>query len=126
MAKKIFLYRGKTLEELQQLTEKELSLLLPSRQRRNLRRGLTDSKKKLWKKIEMKDQVKTHLRDMIVMPSMIGKTVKIHTGKEWAPVFLEADMIGSYFGELILTRKKVNHSAPGIGATKSSAHTAVK
>ncbi|MEK6963442.1 MAG: 30S ribosomal protein S19 [Nanoarchaeota archaeon] len=126
MAKKIFLYRGKTLEELQQLTEKELSLLLPSRQRRNLRRGLTDLKKKLWKKIEAKDQVKTHIRDMIVMPSMIGKTIKIHSGKEWIPVFLEADMIGSYFGELVLTRKKVNHSAPGIGATKSSAHTAVK
>ncbi len=126
MAKKIFTYRGKTLEELQKLTEKELSLLLPSKQRRKIKRGFSDSMRKLWKKIEAKDQVKTHARDMLVMPSMVGKTIKIHTGKEWIPVMLEADMIGSYFGELTLTRKKVNHSAPGIGATKSSAHTAVK
>ena len=126
MAKKIFTYRGKTLEELQKLTEKELSLLLPSKQRRKIKRGFSDSMRKLWKKIEAKDQVKTHARYMLVMPSMVGKTIKIHTGKEWIPVMLEADMIGSYFGELTLTRKKVNHSAPGIGATKSSAHTAVK
>ncbi|HLD04151.1 MAG TPA: 30S ribosomal protein S19 [Candidatus Nanoarchaeia archaeon] len=126
MAKKIFTFRGKTLEELQQLTEKELSLLLPSKQRRKIKRGFTEPMKKLWKKIEAKDNVKTHQRDMIVMPTMVGKMVKIHTGKEWIPVMLEPDMIGCYLGELILTRKKVNHSAPGIGATKSSAHTAVK
>ncbi len=126
MAKKIFTYRGKTLEELQELTEKELAALFPARQRRVLLHGLSDAKKNLWKKIEKKDNVETHLRDMLVMPSMIGKTVKVYNGKEYVPVTLEGDMLGSYFGELVLTRKRVMHSAPGVGATRSSAHMSVK
>ena len=63
---------------------------------------------------------------MLVMPSMIGKTVKVYNGKEYVPVTLEGDMIGNYFGELVLTRKRVMHSAPGVGATRSSSHMSVK
>jgi len=35
-------------------------------------------------------------------------------------------MLGKYLGEFAMTRKKVEHSAPGIGATKSSAAMSVK
>lgn len=121
MAKKIFTYRGKTIEELKTTSIKEISKLLPARQRRKLNRGLSENEKNLLEKLRVKDGVKTHLRNMIVLPEMIGKTVKIYTGKEFIPITLQDEMIGYYLGELALTRKRVGHTAPGVGATRSSA-----
>jgi small subunit ribosomal protein S19 len=126
MAKKIFKYRGKTLQELKALTLNELAELLPSRQRRCLKRGLDEEKKKLIKKLEKKDVVKTKLRDMIVLPSMVGKTIRVYNGKEYKAVTIIEEMIGMYLGELSLTRSRVEHSAPGVGATRSSAALSVR
>jgi len=125
MAKE-FLYRGKKLEELKNLSLNELSELLPARQRRKIKRGLSDNEKKLMIKVEKKDNVKTHLRDMIVLPQMIGKTIRVHNGKEFQPVTIQEEMIGHYLGEFALTRKKTQHSAPGVGATRSSASVSVR
>lgn len=126
MAKKIFTYRGKTLEELQTLSTKELAALLPSRQRRNLKRGLDPTKKKLIADLKKGDNRKTHLRDMIILPEFVGKTIRIHTGKEFMPVLIQEEMIGHYLGEFALTRKKTAHNSPGVGATKSSSSLSVK
>ncbi|MFP4567962.1 MAG: 30S ribosomal protein S19 [Candidatus Woesearchaeota archaeon] len=120
MAKKIFTYRGKKLDELRVLSMKELADLFPSRQRRKLLRGLSDGEKEFVQKLRVKDGVKTHLRDMIVFPEMVGKTIKIHSGKEFVPIIIQEEMIGCYFGELVLTRKRVGHTGPGVGATRSS------
>jgi small subunit ribosomal protein S19 len=120
MAKKIFMYRGKTIEELKSLSMKDLASLFPSRQRRKISRGLSDSEKNLLAKLKVKDGVKTHLRDMLVFPEMVGKTIKIHSGKEYVPIVIQEDMIGYYLGELVMTRKRVGHTGPGVGATRSS------
>lgn len=63
---------------------------------------------------------------MIVLPEMVGKLIQVHNGKIFAPVAITDEMIGHYLGEFALTRQKVKHSAPGIGATKSSAAASVK
>ncbi|RJQ17553.1 30S ribosomal protein S19 [Candidatus Woesearchaeota archaeon] len=126
MAKKEFTFRGKELEELKKLSIEEFATLLPARQRRSIQRGFTDEKKKFLKKVAKKDNVKTHLRTMIVFPSMVGKIIKIYNGKEFTPVIIQEEMIGCFFGELSLTRRKVGHNAPGIGATKSSSNVSVK
>ncbi len=127
MAKKEFLYRGKTVEELKSMSLTDIAALLPARHRRNLKRGLTEQQKKLLNNIEKSTkEVKTHSRDMIILPSMIGKTIKVYSGKEFVPVSVDADMLGHYLGEFVLTRKRVSHSAPGIGATKSSSSLSVK
>lgn len=126
MVKKEFRYKGKTLEELQAMSFKELAAILPARQRRSLSRGLTDQKKKLVSQVGKKDSKKTHLRSMIVMPSMVGKTVRIHNGKEYAPVIIQEEMIGHFLGEYSFTRKRTKHNAPGVGATKSSSNLSVK
>ena len=120
MAKKIFTYRGKTLEELKTLSFNEIAELFPSRQRRKMKRGLSDNEKNFLNKLRKKDNVKTHLRNMIVFPEMVGKTVKIHSGKEYVPITITEDMISYYFGELVMTRRRVGHTAPGVGATRSS------
>jgi small subunit ribosomal protein S19 len=126
MAKKEFTYRGKSVEELSAMSITELSKLLPARQRRCIKRGFSELKKHFLKKIAKKDNVETQLRDMIVLPIMFNKTVKIHNGKEFVPVLITPDMIGMFLGELVMTRRKVEHSAPGIGATKSSSNLSVK
>ncbi|MCF7866510.1 30S ribosomal protein S19 [Candidatus Woesearchaeota archaeon] len=126
MAKKIFTYKGKKLEELQTLSIKELADLFPARQRRKIKRGFSDQEKLFIEKVSKKDNVKTQLRDMIVLPNMVGKTIKVHTGKEFSPVEIQPEMIGHYLGELILTRRKVGHSSPGVGATKSSGSVSVR
>lgn len=118
---KIFSYRGKSLEELQRMSLEEFARLLPSRQRRSLKRGLTPLQKKVLQKIRTsKKPVKTHAREMIILPEMVGKKMSIYTGKEWVALDIVADMLGHRFGEFALTRRKVQHSSPGVGATRSS------
>jgi len=127
MAKKIFTYRGKTIEDLKKLSLKEFMDLIPSRQRRSLKRGFTDAQKSLLKRIKAGDNnIKTHCRNMIILPEMIGKTILIFQGKTYQAITLEDEMIGHLLGEFALTRKNVSHSAPGIGATKSSSSLSVK
>jgi len=127
MAKKEFTYRGKNLEELKKLGINEFLLLLPARQRRSLKRGFTEQQKILLRNIKSnKDNIKTHCRDMIILPEMIGMTIHVYKGNSFQPVSLQEEMIGHYLGEFCATRKGVAHSAPGIGATRSSASLSVK
>lgn len=127
MAKKEFTFRGKTLEELKKLSLNEVAQLLPARQRRSLKRGLTEQQKILLKKIKKNENnIETHCRDAIILPEMIGGTIRVHNGKELVPVIIVEDMIGHYLGEFSMTRKRGEHSAPGIGATKSSSALSVK
>ena len=132
MIKKGEFYKGKSIEELKQLSTADLLKLLPSRQRRTLKRGSTAEQKKLLKMIQAskegkyKKPLKTHCRDMIILPEMVGQQLQVHTGKEYVPVVPTYEMIGRYLGEFAQTRKKVNHAAPGIGATKSSGALSVK
>lgn len=121
--KKEFRYRGLTLEELQKLSIDDLLPLLPSRMRRTLKRGLTRGQEKLLhdiEKAEKGDVIRTHLRDMIILPSFVGHKIAVHNGNEFHPVTIEPHMIGHYLGEFALTRKKVKHTGPGVGATRSS------
>ncbi len=126
MAKKIFKYRGKTLEELQNLSLEDLAELLPSNPRRKLKRGLSELEKKFVEKLKHKDNVKTHLRDMIVLPHMVGKTIQVHTGKAFEKLTVTEEMIGMRLGELVLSRRRIQHSSPGVGATRSSANVSVR
>lgn len=115
------------MEQLKQMSLNELMLLLPAIARRKLKRGFSDKQKKLLDKINgNKSRIRTHCRDMIILPMMVGKTIFVHSGNSFTQVIIQEDMIGHSLGEFALTRKKVRHSAPGIGATKSSANLSVK
>jgi len=126
MAKE-FKYRGKTLEELKKMGLSELADLFPARLRRTLRRGLTDDQKKLVAKVESgKKKLKTHRRDMVIIPALVGHTVQIHNGKDWISVEITLEKLGHYLGEFAQTRRVVKHSGPGVGATRGSKHQSVK
>jgi len=126
MAKEKFSYRGKTLDELKAMSLNELAELLPSKTRRTIKRGFPEKYKKLRDQIRLKDNVKTHLRDMIVLPEMVGKTVRIHDGHKFEPITFKEETIGHLFGEFVMTRKKIKHNKPGVGATRSSANISLK
>lgn len=127
MVKKEFTYKGKTLDELKKMSLNEFAEIAPARQRRSLKRGLTEQQKILLENIRKgKKNIETHCRDMIILPEMIDCTIKVHSGKTFMPVTIQNEMIGHCLGEFVLTRKKVQHSAPGIGATRSSASLSVR
>lgn len=120
MAKELRWY-GKTEPEVNETDMKHFMELLPARRRRSLKRGFTSAQKKLLKRIEADDKnIKTHCRDMVIIPSMLGKTIKVHNGKEFIPLTINLEMLGHCLGEFAHTRKMVTHSSAGIGATRSS------
>lgn len=127
MAKKEFVFKGKSLDELKKLSIKEFAQLIPARQRRTLLRGLPEEHKALMKEIDSNAKdIKTHCRDFVILPKMAGMTIKVHAGKEWTPVMIQDEMIGHRLGEFALTRKPIKHNSPGIGATKSSSAASVR
>jgi len=135
MSKKVFTYRGHTLEELQKMSMDEIIKLLPARQRRSLLRGLPPRQKKLLENIRKarravkkgkKVLIRTHNRDMIILPELVGFTIGIYNGITFIEVTIRPEMIGKYLGELAPTSKRVNHGNPGVGATKSSQFVPLK
>jgi small subunit ribosomal protein S19 len=124
-----FTYRGYTINQIVGMPMDEFIKLLPSRQRRSLLRGLTPEQRSLFERIRKaktastkgkKLVIRTHCRDMIILPEMVGLTISVHNGKEFAPVEIQPEMIGKYLGEFAITTGKVTHGAPGLKATRSS------
>ncbi|CAE7852444.1 RPS15 [Symbiodinium sp. KB8] len=129
---KKFSFRGIDLEKLLEMSNSpELVALLPSRIRRRFRRATIDRKhmhlmKKLRKSkrecgpLDKPEPVRTHLRNMIILPEMIGNVIYIYNGRGHVVVEVRPDMIGKYFGEFSITYKPTLHGRPGLGATHSS------
>ncbi|MCS7115283.1 MAG: 30S ribosomal protein S19 [Nitrososphaerota archaeon] len=130
-----FTYRGYTLDHLQGMSMDEFITLLPSRQRRSLIRGLSLEQRTLLENIRKAKEamkkgdnvtIKTHVRDMIILPEMVGLKILVHNGKEFVPVEIKPEMIGHYLGEFAITNKPVKHGTPGIGASRSSMYVPLK
>ncbi len=135
MAKE-FALRGKNFEEVKQMSIDEFSRLLTSRERRSLKRGLTEQQKILLEKIRRNPTKfhKTHVRSMIILPEMVGKKMGVFKGgaaagdksNKWVTVDITQDMVGFRLGDFAIPIKRVQHSAPGIGASKSTKHSSMK
>ncbi|WP_224448949.1 30S ribosomal protein S19 [Haloprofundus salilacus] len=128
-----FTYRGHTLDELQDMELDEVAELLPARQRRTINRGLGVEHEKLLEKARDKTEeetannpIRTHLRDMPVVPAFVGLTFAVYNGQSFERVQVQPEMIGHYLGEFQLTRNSVEHGQAGIGATRSSKFVPLK
>nr|QBH73112.1 40S ribosomal protein S15 [Franklinothrips vespiformis] len=125
-----FTFRGVDLDQLLDMPAELLMELMHARARRRFRRGLKRKPMALVKKLrkakkeaqpnEKPDVVKTHLRNMIIVPEMVGSIVGVYNGKAFNLVEIKPEMIGHYLGEFSVTYKPVKHGRPGIGATHSS------
>ena len=127
MVVKEFKYRGKTMQELEQLSIEEFAKLLNARAKRSVLRGFD---KKLLKKIEKERErqkkgetpkaIRTHRRDIVIIPAMVGLLFGVHKGNSFEVIEIKPQMLGHYLGEMVLTRKRLVHGKAGIGATRSS------
>ena len=126
---KLITYRGKTIEELRALDTREFAKLVKSRTRRAILRQSSTIESFISKCDEYKKKgkpIKTHLRDIVIVPKLVDTNVMIHNGKTFLPITLTIEMLGHRLGEFAITRQKVKHGAAGIGATKSSMAKATK
>ena len=132
---KEFMYRGHSLDSLVAMSMDEFITLLPSRQRRSLLSGLTPEQRIFLEKLRAAQEavkkgkevtLKTHVRDMIILPEMIGVKVMVHNGKEFVPLEIKPEMIGHLLGEFAISNKPVRHGTPGIGASRSSMYVPLK
>ena len=125
--KEEFTYRGHTILDLKNMSFQEFTSLLPASQRRKISRGFNEDHKKLIQRVkDGRTKVRTHLRDMIILPEMVGIDLEIHNGKKFNSVTVQPEMIGHYIGEYALTRNVVRHGSAGVGATRSSKFVPLK
>jgi len=122
--KREFTYRGDTLDEMKSMTLQEVIELLPARARRTYHRGLDEQQSNFVDRFRSapwdESGLRTHCRDVPILPDFVGKKVSIHNGKAFEMVEIKPEMIGHYLGEFAMTRRPVRHSGPGVGATRSS------
>lgn len=123
-----FALRGKPWEEVEKMGLDEFARLMPSRGRRALKRGFTEQEKILLENVKKNKGKfhKTHCREMIIVPALVGSKIGVHSGKEFVAIDIKPEMLGHRLGEYVMTRKKVEHSSPGFGATKSSKFVPLK
>jgi small subunit ribosomal protein S19 len=131
-----FRFRGLNADQLKNLSIEALLPLLNARQRRSLDKRvgkyMNDEKRKLRERIKnvrggiSNETIRTHVRDMIILPDMVGITINIHNGKDFNPITIKPEMIGHYLGEYSITNKRVQHGAPGVGASRSSLYVPLK
>ena len=123
LKRKEFTYRGKNIEELKKLDVREFAKYLGSRKRRNVLRQFQEiesfvNRSKV--KISRNKPVKTHQRDIVIVPQMVGMKIGVHNGKGFESINIIGEMLGHRLGEFALTRGKVKHSKAGVGATKGT------
>ncbi|MEK6860011.1 MAG: ribosomal protein S19 family protein [Nanoarchaeota archaeon] len=129
LKKKELTYRGKLIEELKELDIREFAKLLKSNEKRTALRQHDQIHRFVLscnEKILNNKPIRTHLREMLIVPKMVGMRIHIHNGKEFVPIDISFEMLGHRLGEFSVTRSRVKHGAAGIGATRSSASQSVK
>ncbi|MFH1431504.1 MAG: ribosomal protein S19 family protein [Nanoarchaeota archaeon] len=129
LKKKEFTYKGKTIEELKKLDVREFARLLKSKQRRNVLRNfqeLEDFVNIAKEKLSKNKKIRTHKRDLVIVPQMTGMNIQIYNGNKFIPVEMTGEMLGHKFGEFSPTRARIKHSKAGVGATKGSKHKSKK
>jgi len=129
VSSKVKLFRGKELEDLKKLDTREFAKYVGSRERRTILRQfreIEDFVNRATRKLSKKKQIKTHQRDLVVVPKMLGMKIQIYNGKEFIAVEITGEMFGHKFGEFAPTRGKIKHGSAGVGATKGSRALAKK
>ena len=55
--------------------------------------------------------IKTWSRASMITPDFVGKTIAVHNGRQFVPVYVTDNMIGMKLGEFALTRTFYGHGA---------------
>ena len=129
LRKKEFKFKGMVLEDLQKLNVREFAKYLRSREWRTINRqfqAIEQFVEKAKTKHANDKKIKTHIRDLIIVPELVGMSMQIYNGNTFVPVQITGEMLGHKFGEFSPTRKRINHGSAGVGSTKGSKHKSKK
>ena len=129
LTKKQFIFKGKTIEELKALSVREFASFINSRSRRTILRNFQDIEDFVnlaREKIARGKKIRTHKRDLIIVPELVGMKIQIYNGNKFVPIEVAGEMLGHRFGEFAPTRARIKHSKAGVGATKGSKHKSKK
>jgi len=127
--KKEFTYRGKTIDELKKLDVREFSKYLKSRAKRSALRQFQEIEEfvsRCKKKLSKETPIRTHQRDIVVVPDMVGMKIHVYNGHNFVAVQIIGEMLGHRLGEFAPSRGKVSHGTAGVGATKGTKFKAKK
>jgi len=127
--KKEFTFRGMTIEELKKLEVREFAKFVPSRQRRTILRNFQKIEEFVSRsktKMERGKKIKTHYRDIVIVPAMVGMNIQVYKGNGFTPFEITGEMLGHKLGEFSPTRTKIKHGSAGVGSTKGSKHKSKK
>ncbi|MEK6954366.1 MAG: ribosomal protein S19 family protein [Candidatus Micrarchaeota archaeon] len=127
MAKK-FTYKGLEAEELRRMPLDKFMILIPSKIRRSMKHMASKMRKFIEKlrKTDPKKPMRTHLREMVIIPEMMDRRFQVYNGKDWIDMSVTIQMLGRRLGEFSIPIKMVKHSGPGIGATRGSKSVELK
>lgn len=123
LTKKQFTFKGKTVDELKELSVREFANILKSRRKRTILRQfqkLEDFVNRAKTKLAKNKAIKTHQRDLIIVPQMVGMKISVYNGNNFVPIQVVGEMLGHVLGEFSLTRTKTKHGKAGVGATKGT------
>ena len=129
LTKKQFIYKGKTIEELQKLDVREFAKYVGARNRRTILRNfqkLENFVNSAKEKTAKGKPIRTHQRDLVIVPDLIGMKIFVYNGNKFIGFEVINEMLGHKFGEFALTRARIKHSKAGVGATKGTKHKAKK
>jgi small subunit ribosomal protein S19 len=129
MKKKEATYQGKTVEELKSLETREFAKYVRARVRRTILRQFREIENfvsRANKRLAKNKPIRTHLRDLIIVPQMLDMKIYIHNGKTFVPVEVTIEALGHRFGEFATTRSRVKHGSAGVGSTKGTKSKAKK
>ncbi len=118
-------FKGMTADQVSKLSGDEFLGLVTSRARRTVKRNAMKYKALLAevgkRRASKSDKpIRTHVREAVILPSWIGMKFAVHNGKEFQTMAITANMVGGRLGDFAFSTKRVQHSAPGIRATKGS------
>jgi small subunit ribosomal protein S19 len=124
-------FRGKTASEVEGINMQDFTKLIKARARRYLKKNSLqyrslNEKVERYKKGGIDKPIKTQTREAVILPSWINMKFEVYNGKEFIQLVIAPNMIGRRLGEFVYTTKRVQHSAPGIRATRGSKFLAQK
>jgi len=119
-------FKGEPYSVIKNYSLEKLSQVLDARARRCIQRGFVQKYERTYKNIlrraEQGIKNKTHRRNLLILPNLVGLSICVHNGKDFVPLLVTEEMLGRKLGEFVATKKIVKHAGKkGIGATKGSA-----
>ena len=126
-------WKGLEEDKVASLSLEEFLQKISARNRRTLLRLKFNPQLKKFiekvREIKQKDpnkMIKTHRREAVILPEWLGLSFGVYNGKQFKRVDITLNRIGKRLGDFSHSTGRVQHSGPGVGATRGSKFVPLK